>query len=83
MEALEDSELQLQSLRRELHLAQDLLEIERERRRAVERELAASQIRCADALDAMASVMASVEYRAGRRGRAYLARLKGQTKPTD
>ena len=74
MEAMND-ERQPAELVRSLHETQDLLEIERERCRQLEWELSAAQIRCADALDAMASVMASVEVRLGKSGRALLSKM--------
>jgi hypothetical protein len=63
-----------QELNKALHFAEDRWEIERERRLRAESDLIAMEIRCAAALDAMASVMAAPEYRMGKRLRRVLKR---------
>jgi hypothetical protein len=64
--------LDYDSLRRALHHAEDQLEIEREQRLRGEIDLIAMEIRCAAALDAMASLRAAPEIRFGKKLRRVL-----------
>jgi hypothetical protein len=67
---------EVDALRKQLHDLQDELALERERRLELEWDLYASQVRCADALDALASLKASREVRLGERGRSLLGKIK-------
>jgi hypothetical protein len=71
-----ENEDQFVELRRALHRAEDEREIERERRLLAERDLAACQVRCADALDAFASLKASAALRIDGKIRSGLEKLR-------
>jgi hypothetical protein len=70
---MEEQEMPLEQ---RLHKLQDELEREVERRRELEWDLYASQIRCADALDALEALRSSAEIRYGKKVRNALSRIR-------
>jgi hypothetical protein len=68
---------EVSTLRKQLHEVQDELALERERRLELEWDLYASQVRCADALDALASLKASKEVRLAEKVRRLSRKASG------